>query len=135
MGILSQHVPSIESVSTLRGITGMNADALSTGSSSPASWRSSRRAAALSSSSVRRPPISSHGQARQREWWYNGGRRLGIENKADVGSGTVSGGFAIMQPNNQLSINAVEGFALEDFSAEVRCDKQFRTLVAGIDIV
>lgn len=30
----------------------------------------------------------------------------------------VSGGFAIVQPNSQLSINAVEGFPLEDFSAE-----------------
>lgn len=32
---------------------------------------------------------------------------------------TVSGGFAVVQPNSQLSINAVEGFPLEDFSAEV----------------
>lgn len=32
---------------------------------------------------------------------------------------TVSGGFAIVQPNSVLSINAVEGFPLEDFSAEV----------------
>jgi F-type H+-transporting ATPase subunit delta len=31
---------------------------------------------------------------------------------------SVSGGFAIVQPNSQLSINAVEGFPLEDFSAE-----------------
>ncbi len=31
---------------------------------------------------------------------------------------TVSGGFAIVQPNSQLSINAVEGFPLEDFSAD-----------------
>ena len=30
----------------------------------------------------------------------------------------VSGGFAIVQPNSQLSINAVEAFALEEFSAE-----------------
>ncbi|KAI5853878.1 ATP synthase [Tricharina praecox] len=30
----------------------------------------------------------------------------------------VSGGFAVVQPNSQLSINAVEAFALEDFSAE-----------------
>jgi F-type H+-transporting ATPase subunit delta len=30
----------------------------------------------------------------------------------------VSGGFAIVQPNSVLSINAVEGFPLEDFSAE-----------------
>jgi F-type H+-transporting ATPase subunit delta len=31
---------------------------------------------------------------------------------------TVSGGFAVVQPNSQLSINAVEAFALEEFSAE-----------------
>ena len=30
----------------------------------------------------------------------------------------VSGGFAIVQPNSVLSINAVEGYALEDFSQE-----------------
>lgn len=31
----------------------------------------------------------------------------------------VSGGFAIVQPGSQLSINAVEGFPLEDFSSDV----------------
>ncbi|KAL5427836.1 hypothetical protein PMIN04_001045 [Paraphaeosphaeria minitans] len=30
----------------------------------------------------------------------------------------LSGGFATVQPDSQLSINAVEGYALEDFSAE-----------------
>ena len=30
----------------------------------------------------------------------------------------VSGGFAVVQPNSVLSINAVEGFPLEDFSEE-----------------
>ncbi|KAL2808144.1 ATP synthase [Aspergillus granulosus] len=30
----------------------------------------------------------------------------------------LSGGFAVVQPNSELSINAVEGFPLEDFSAE-----------------
>ncbi|KAI9724859.1 MAG: hypothetical protein M1812_000135 [Candelaria pacifica] len=30
----------------------------------------------------------------------------------------LSGGFAIVQPNSQLSINAVEGFPLEEFSSE-----------------
>ncbi|KAH8910205.1 ATP synthase [Coniochaeta sp. PMI_546] len=30
----------------------------------------------------------------------------------------LSGGFAIVQPNSVLSINAVEGFPLEDFSAD-----------------
>lgn len=32
---------------------------------------------------------------------------------------SVSGGFAVVQPDSQLSINAVEGFPVEDFSAEV----------------
>lgn len=31
----------------------------------------------------------------------------------------VSGGFAVVQPNSELSINAVEGFPLEDFSVDV----------------
>ncbi|OAP63834.1 ATP synthase subunit delta, mitochondrial [Fonsecaea erecta] len=30
----------------------------------------------------------------------------------------LSGGFAVVQPNSVLSINAVEGFPLEDFSEE-----------------
>ena len=30
----------------------------------------------------------------------------------------MSGGFAIVQPNSQLSINAVEGFPIEEFSEE-----------------
>jgi F-type H+-transporting ATPase subunit delta len=30
----------------------------------------------------------------------------------------ASGGFAIVQPNSMLTINAVEAFPLEDFSAE-----------------
>ena len=30
----------------------------------------------------------------------------------------LSGGFAIVQPGSQLSINAVEGYPLEDFSVE-----------------
>ncbi|KAI4103561.1 MAG: hypothetical protein L6R37_003778 [Teloschistes peruensis] len=30
----------------------------------------------------------------------------------------LSGGFAIVQPDSQLSINAVEGFPLEEFSSE-----------------
>lgn len=33
-------------------------------------------------------------------------------------SSTVSGGFAVVQPNSALSINAVEAYPLEDFSAE-----------------
>jgi len=31
---------------------------------------------------------------------------------------TVSGGFAVVQPNSVMSINAVEGYPLEDFSPE-----------------
>jgi F-type H+-transporting ATPase subunit delta len=31
----------------------------------------------------------------------------------------LSGGFAVVQPDSKLSINAVEGYPLEDFSAEV----------------
>ena len=31
----------------------------------------------------------------------------------------LAGGFAVVQPNSVLSINAVEGYPLEDFSAEV----------------
>ena len=31
----------------------------------------------------------------------------------------VSGGFATVQPNSVLSINAVEGYPLEDFSADL----------------
>ena len=34
-------------------------------------------------------------------------------------SPVVSGGFAIVQPDSALSINAVEGYPLEDFSADV----------------
>lgn len=30
----------------------------------------------------------------------------------------MSGGFAVVQPNSSLSINAVEAYPLEDFSAE-----------------
>ena len=35
----------------------------------------------------------------------------------------VSGGFAIVQPDSQLSINAVEGFPVEDFSSEVAMNR------------
>ena len=38
--------------------------------------------------------------------------------EAEVCAVIVSGGFAIVQPGSQLSINAVEGFPLEDFSSE-----------------
>lgn len=34
-------------------------------------------------------------------------------------SAAVSGGFAIVQPGSQLSINAVEGYPIEDFSKDV----------------
>lgn len=38
----------------------------------------------------------------------------------------VSGGFATVQPNSVLSINAVEGYPLEDFSADVSIHIVFR---------
>lgn len=41
---------------------------------------------------------------------------------------TVSGGFAVVQPGSQLSINAVEGFPLEDFSAEVSNSERFEEM-------
>ena len=43
----------------------------------------------------------------------------GRGSKADSPTCLVSGGFAIVQPGSQLSINAVEGFSLGDFSADV----------------
>lgn len=47
---------------------------------------------------------------------------------------TVSGGFAVVQPNSKLSINAVEGYALEDFSAEV-CDDAANEIPEDADVV
>lgn len=32
----------------------------------------------------------------------------------------VSGGFLVMHPNNKLTINAIEAYPLEEFSPEVR---------------
>ncbi|KAL3419612.1 ATP synthase delta mitochondrial [Phlyctema vagabunda] len=44
----------------------------------------------------------------------------------------LSGGFAIVQPNSQLSINAVEGFPLSDFSIEnVRAQLAESQKIAG----
>ncbi|EXJ56629.1 ATP synthase subunit delta, mitochondrial [Cladophialophora yegresii CBS 114405] len=44
----------------------------------------------------------------------------------------LSGGFAVVQPNSVLSINAVEGFPLEEFSEEaVRSQIQEAQKVAG----
>ena len=43
----------------------------------------------------------------------------------------VSGGFAIVQPGSQLSINAVEGFPLDDFSADV---SSVRTMLCSLVI-
>jgi F-type H+-transporting ATPase subunit delta len=44
----------------------------------------------------------------------------------------VSGGFATMQPGNLLSINAVEAYPLEDFSAEaIRAGLSEAERVAG----
>lgn len=45
---------------------------------------------------------------------------------------TVSGGFAIVQPDSKLSINAVEGYALENFSDEaVRSQISEASKIAG----
>ncbi|KZZ89048.1 ATP synthase delta chain, mitochondrial precursor [Ascosphaera apis ARSEF 7405] len=41
-----------------------------------------------------------------------------IEENGGVKQFFLSGGFAVVQPDSQLSINAPEGFALEDFSPE-----------------
>ncbi|KAG9548722.1 hypothetical protein KCU78_g20697, partial [Aureobasidium melanogenum] len=41
-----------------------------------------------------------------------------IEESAGSKQFFLSGGFATVQPGSKLSINAVEGFPLEDFSAE-----------------
>jgi hypothetical protein len=49
-------------------------------------------------------------------------RRIGkiLDSRTPLTHGiTVSGGFATVQPGSKLSINAVEGYPLEDFSAEV----------------
>lgn len=40
--------------------------------------------------------------------------RIGLTRRMVI----VSGGFATVQPGSQLSINAVEGYPLEDFSAD-----------------
>ncbi len=44
----------------------------------------------------------------------------------------VSGGFAVVQPNSELSINAVEGFPLADFNIEaVRSQLSEAQKIAG----
>ena len=58
----------------------------------------------------------------------------GAITRADAGF-TVSGGFAVVQPGSQLSINAVEGFPLEDFSAEVSFRSIARIIYAGMVLI
>jgi len=58
----------------------------------------------------------------------------GAITRADTGF-TVSGGFAVVQPGSQLSINAVEGFPLEDFSTEVSFRSVARIIYAGIVLI
>ncbi|RUO96504.1 ATP synthase subunit delta [Jimgerdemannia flammicorona] len=41
-----------------------------------------------------------------------------LENSTTVKKWFVSGGFATINPDSSLNINAVEAFSLEDFSAE-----------------
>ncbi|KAI9036008.1 F1F0 ATP synthase subunit delta [Aspergillus affinis] len=48
-------------------------------------------------------------------------KKFFLQNTTDQGNDLmilVSGGFAVVQPDSQLSINAVEGFPLEEFSAD-----------------
>ena len=45
-------------------------------------------------------------------------RPCGRDERISTDGDIVSGGFATVQPNSVLSINAVEGYPLEDFSAE-----------------
>lgn len=40
------------------------------------------------------------------------------DGRTSTADDTVSGGFATVQPNSTLSINAVEAYPLEDFSAD-----------------
>ena len=68
-------------------------------------------------------------------WNANSGTTgAGAITRADTGY-TVSGGFAVVQPGSQLSINAVEGFPLEDFSAEVSFRSIARIIYAGIVLI
>jgi len=57
----------------------------------------------------------------------------GAITRADTGF-TVSGGFAVVQPGSQLSINAVEGFPLEDFSTEVSF-RSIAQIYAGVVLI
>lgn len=62
---------------------------------------------------------------------YNAFKILGLEQDRNLLTDTaisVSGGFAIVQPGSQLSINAVEGFPLEDFSADVGAHRPLHAL-------
>jgi hypothetical protein len=45
----------------------------------------------------------------------------------------VSGGFAVVQPDSALSINAVEAYPLEDFSADVSCGNEQNVLTYFFD--
>ncbi|MCJ1307837.1 delta subunit of the central stalk of mitochondrial F1F0 ATP synthase, atp16 [Agyrium rufum] len=62
----------------------------------------------------------------------SGGSKQFFYQKLNGVNDTVSGGFAIVQPNSELSINAVEGFPLEDFSADaVRAQISEAQKIAG----
>ncbi|KAG0142237.1 hypothetical protein CROQUDRAFT_50567 [Cronartium quercuum f. sp. fusiforme G11] len=59
-----------------------------------------------------------------------------IENQGESKKWFVSGGFANVHPNNSLTINAVEAFPLEAFSAEAAragLQEAQRTLSTGTD--
>ena len=47
-----------------------------------------------------------------------------LRESADLHVSAVSGGFAVVQPGSQLSINAVEGFPLDDFSPDASFSKE-----------
>lgn len=50
---------------------------------------------------------------------YGSGLIEVIEEQGGSKSYFTSGGFAVVQPGSELSVNCVEAYALEDFSAEV----------------
>ncbi len=83
MGILAQHVPSIEQLKP--GLIEI---------------------------------IEESGGSKQFFRTYKGAHKLQVPGRRLISLWAVSGGFAIVQPNSQLSINAVEGFPLEEFSEE-----------------
>jgi F-type H+-transporting ATPase subunit delta len=98
MGVLANHVPSIEQLKP--GLV----EIVEEGGANKKFFRMSDPASTPTHIAPRLPCFTGHNQQ--------------SSSKANRIC-TVSGGFAVVQPNSELSINAVEGFPLEDFSAEV----------------